>query len=128
MALFVKRARAARDDRPNLPFGPTPVHAGLLEADGFGRWGMEGDFGGRYVPETLMAALEQLEAAYAAIRQDPVFWAELRQLLTDFAGRPTALYRADRLATAVRDQAARLARAAGARNRDDPPPPALPQA
>ena len=43
------------------PFGPTPVHAGLLDADGAGRWGMEREFGGRYVPETLMAALEQLE-------------------------------------------------------------------
>jgi tryptophan synthase beta chain len=112
-ALFVKRARAARDDRPNLPFGPTPVHAGLLEADDAGRWGMERDFGGRYVPETLMAALEQLETAYAAIRQDPVFWAELRELLASFAGRPTALYRADRLAAAVRDRAERLGRAAG---------------
>ncbi len=109
VALFAKRARAARDDRPNLPFGPTPVHAGLLEADGFGRWGMERDFGGRYVPETLMAALEQLEAAYAEVRHDPVFWSELRRLLTDFAGRPTALYRADRLAGAVRDEATRLA-------------------
>ncbi|MBI3748482.1 MAG: pyridoxal-phosphate dependent enzyme, partial [Chloroflexi bacterium] len=114
VALFVKRARAARDDRPNLPFGPTPIHAGLLEADAFGRCGMEGDFGGRYVPETLMAALEQLEAAYDEVRQDPVFWAELRQLLADFAGRPTALYRADRLAGAVREQAERLAQAAGA--------------
>ena len=39
VALFVKRAKAARDDRPNVAFGPTPVHAGLLEADGAGRWG-----------------------------------------------------------------------------------------
>ena len=109
VALFVKRARAARDDRPNLSFGPTPIHAGLLDADGAGRWGMERDFGGRYVPETLMAALEQLETAYDAVRQDPVFWAELRDLLEHFAGRPTALYRADRLAAAVREQAARLA-------------------
>ena len=101
VALFAKRARAGRDDRPNLAFGPTPVHAGLLEADDAGRWGMERDFGGRYVPETLMAALEQLEAAYAALRHDPVFWAELRELLERFAGRPTALYRADRLAAAV---------------------------
>ncbi|HEY8819691.1 MAG TPA: tryptophan synthase subunit beta, partial [Candidatus Limnocylindrales bacterium] len=109
VALFIKRARAARDDRPNLPFGPTPVPAGLLDADGAGRWGMERDFGGRYVPETLMAALEALESAYDAVRQDPVFWAELRDLLEHFAGRPTALYRADRLAGAVRDEAARLA-------------------
>ncbi len=39
VALFLKRARAARDDRPNLPFGPTPVHAGLLEADAAGAVG-----------------------------------------------------------------------------------------
>jgi tryptophan synthase beta subunit len=114
VALFAKRARAARDDRPNLAFGPTPVHAGLLDADRAGRWGMEGDFGGRYVPETLMAALEQLEDAYDAVRQDPVFWAELRDLLAHFAGRPTALYRADRLAEAVRHEAARLVAASGA--------------
>ena len=110
VALFVKRAKAARDDRPNTAFGPTPVHPALLEADAAGRWGMERDFGGRYVPETLMAALEELEAAYAALRHDPVFWADLRELLARFAGRPTALYRADRLARAVEAHAARLAR------------------
>ena len=109
VALFVKRAKTSRDDRPNVAFGPTPVHAGLLDADGAGRWGMERDFGGRYVPETLMAALAQLETAYDALRQDPVFWADLRELLERFAGRPTALYRADRLAEAVRGEAARLA-------------------
>jgi tryptophan synthase beta chain len=76
---------------------------------------MERDFGGRYVPETLMAALEQLETAYDALRQDPVFWAELRELLGTFAGRPTALYRADRLATAVRAEAERLAGPRGSR-------------
>jgi tryptophan synthase beta subunit len=113
VALFVKRAKAARDDRPNSAFGPTPVHAGLLEADAAGRWGMERDFGGRYVPETLMAALAQLEEAYLALRHDPVFWADLRELLGRFAGRPTALYRADRLAAAVRDEARLLAEAAG---------------
>jgi tryptophan synthase beta subunit len=109
VALFVKRARAARDDRPNLAFGPTPVHAGLLDADDAGRWGMERDLGGRYVPETLMTALVQLETAYDALRQDPVFWADLRELLARYAGRPTPLYRADRLAMAVRDEATRLA-------------------
>ena len=127
VALFAKRARAARDDRPNVAFGPTPVHSGLLDADGAGRWGMERDFGGRYVPETLMAALEQLESAYDAVRHDPVFWAELRELLAHFAGRPTALYRADRLAEAVRDEAARLA-GDGRADATDPGPPPLPQA
>ena len=81
VAVFTKRARDARRHRPNVAFGPTPVHAGLLEADGAGRWGKERDFGGRYVPETLVAALEQLEAAYAAVRHDPRFWAELDDLL-----------------------------------------------
>ncbi len=108
VALFIKRAKAARDDRPNIPFRPTPVHRALLDADGAGRWGLEGDFGGRYVPETLMAALEQLESAYDALRHDPAFWADLRVLLERFAGRPTPLYRADRLAQAVEAEATRL--------------------
>ncbi len=108
VALFTKRARAARIDRPNLASRPTPVHPGLVEADAHGRWGMERDFGGRYVPETLMGALAALEVAYDAIRHDPRFWAELRELLERFAGRPTALYRADRLAWAARAEAARL--------------------
>jgi tryptophan synthase beta chain len=112
VAIFVKRARAARIDRPNLAIRPAPVHAGLLEADAHGRWGMERDFGGRYVPETLMGALEQLEAAYDQIRHDPRFWAELNELLGRFAGRPTALYRADRLAEAARAEAIRLVGAA----------------
>jgi len=123
VALFVKRARAARIDRPNLPVRPVPVHPGLVEADDRGRWGMERDFGGRYVPETLMGALEQLESAYDAIRHDPRFWAELRELLEHFAGRPTALYRADRLAAAAAIEAARLAAAVadrGARARQIP--------
>ena len=112
VALFVKRAKAARDDRPNTPFGPTPVHAALLDADGAGRWGMERDFGGRYVPETLMAALVQLETAYDGLRDDPVFWANLRELLARYAGRPTSVYRADRLAAAVQAEAIRLGRGA----------------
>jgi tryptophan synthase beta subunit len=116
VALFVKRAKAARDDRPNVAFGPTPVHPALLDADGAGRWGLERDLGGRYVPETLMAALVQLETAYDALRDDPVFWADLRELLEQYAGRPTALYRADRLAAAIVGEADRIA---GARARDE---------
>jgi tryptophan synthase beta subunit len=98
VATFAKRARAARLDRPNLAVRPTLVHPGLLEADDAGRWGIAREFGGRYVPETLMSALRQLEEAYAALRHDPRFWGDLRELLARYAGRPTALYRADRLA------------------------------
>jgi len=101
VALFAKRARAARLDRPNLAARPTPVDPSLLEADERGRWGLERQYGGRYVPETLMAAVEELERAYLRVRHDPRFWAELRDLLASFAGRPTPLYRADRLAATV---------------------------
>jgi tryptophan synthase beta subunit len=108
VATFVKRARAARLDRPHTPARPTPVHPGLLAADDRGRWGVEREFGGRYVPETLMAALEQLESAYAELRQDPVFWSELRELLDRYAGRPTPLYRADRFAYEALERAIAL--------------------
>jgi tryptophan synthase beta chain len=54
-------------------------------------------YGGRYVPETLMAALLELEAAYADARQDPAFRSELSSLLHHYAGRPTPLYFAARL-------------------------------
>jgi tryptophan synthase beta chain len=57
-----------------------------------------GPYGGRYVPETLMAPLEQLEQAYREARQDPAFQAELDELLARFAGRPTPLWEARRLA------------------------------
>ncbi len=56
-----------------------------------------GRYGGRYVPETLMPALEELEAAWVVARDDPAFRAELDILLRDFAGRPTPLYFAERL-------------------------------
>jgi tryptophan synthase beta chain len=56
-----------------------------------------GPYGGRYVPEVLMAPLEELEQAYIQARHDPAFQAELRDLLANYAGRPTALYHAKRL-------------------------------
>ena len=56
-----------------------------------------GPYGGIFVPETLMAALEELESVYSAARLDPGFQAELRQNLSEFAGRPTPLYLAERL-------------------------------
>jgi tryptophan synthase beta chain len=60
-----------------------------------------GPYGGQYVPETLMPALAELEQAWVEARQDPGFRAELESLLRDFAGRPTALYRARRLSERV---------------------------
>jgi tryptophan synthase beta chain len=60
-----------------------------------------GEFGGRFVPETLIAALDELDAAYAAARADAGFQAELDDLLRDYVGRPTPLYRAPRLGEAA---------------------------
>jgi len=59
--------------------------------------GRFGEFGGRYVPETLMAALEELERAYAKAKRDPSFRRELEYLYRQYAGRPTPLYYAERL-------------------------------
>jgi tryptophan synthase beta chain len=59
--------------------------------------GRFGPYGGRYVPETLVAPLEELERAYAAAQADPAFANELAVLLRDFAGRPTPLQFAARL-------------------------------
>lgn len=56
-----------------------------------------GPYGGRYVPEVLMAPLEELEQAYLAARRDPAFGVELADLLEKYAGRPTPLYYAKRL-------------------------------
>ena len=56
-----------------------------------------GAYGGVFVPETLMTALAELEAAYRAAKEDPVFQRELRHYLGEFAGRPTELYLANRL-------------------------------
>ena len=56
-----------------------------------------GPFGGIFVPETLMAALEELESVYKSARSDPAFQAELKRHLAQFAGRPTPLYYAERL-------------------------------
>ena len=59
--------------------------------------GRFGEFGGRFVPETLIAALDQLETEYFQSQKDPAFQAELDILLRDFVGRPSPLYFAKRL-------------------------------
>jgi tryptophan synthase beta chain len=62
--------------------------------DSHGRFG---PYGGRYVPETLMPALLELEAAYAKAKRERAFQRELAYYLKQYVGRPTSLYRADRL-------------------------------
>ena len=59
--------------------------------------GRFGDYGGRFVPETLMAALEELELEYKSARSDPAFVAELDDLLANYVGRPSPLYFASNL-------------------------------
>ncbi|MEG7333053.1 tryptophan synthase subunit beta [Bacillus sp. 0102A] len=59
--------------------------------------GRYGDFGGKFVPETLMQPLKEIETAFKEIKDDPVFQNEYYKLLNDYSGRPTALTFADRV-------------------------------
>jgi tryptophan synthase beta chain len=78
-------------DTNNAPSPP----ARLSDApDGRGRFGR---FGGSYIPETLVAACEQLEEVYRSVYRDERFWDELRELQAHYTGRPTSLYLASRL-------------------------------
>ncbi|MBI1967280.1 MAG: tryptophan synthase subunit beta [Gemmatimonadetes bacterium] len=63
--------------------------------------GRFGPYGGRYVPETLMTALEELERVYDAAKLDPAFWTEFEALQRDYVGRPTPLTETARLSAAV---------------------------
>jgi tryptophan synthase beta chain len=72
---------------------PTDI-ASTQQPDDLGRFGR---FGGKYVPETLMPALSELEAAFQKYRNEPDFQQELNQLLRDYVGRPSPLYFAERL-------------------------------
>jgi len=76
-----------------------PSHAFLKEAHGRrpDAGGHFGPFGGRYVAETLMPAVIELEEAYRRMAPDPAFQQELSRLLRDYAGRPTPLFLAERL-------------------------------
>jgi len=71
-------------------------------AGGAGRFG---EFGGQFVPETLMPCLRELEAEYQRAQNDPEFQAALAELLADYSGRPTPLYRARRLEKDCGDKA-----------------------
>ena len=65
-----------------------------FDTDANGHFGI---FGGRYVPETLMPTLLELEDAYKKYRQDPEFWKEVHYYLTDYVGRPSPLYYAENI-------------------------------
>ncbi|MGH7628302.1 MAG: tryptophan synthase subunit beta [Gemmatimonadales bacterium] len=73
-----------------------PVGAALSPERGV--QGRFGPYGGRYVPETLVAALDDLAALYDGVRADPAFWAELDRILREYVGRPTPLTEAPRFA------------------------------
>jgi tryptophan synthase beta chain len=66
----------------------------VSEPDEFGHWGR---YGGRYVPETLVAPLEEMTADFMRARGDASFWEEFHSLQRDFSGRPTPLFHARRL-------------------------------
>jgi tryptophan synthase beta chain len=70
------------------------MSASITQPDTLGHWGK---YGGRFVPETLMAPLEDLTTAYVASRDDQSFQTELKDLLQNYAGRPTPLFHAARL-------------------------------
>jgi tryptophan synthase beta chain len=72
----------------------SPNQATAQWPDSSGRFG---EFGGRYVPETLMHPVEELGAAFESARRDETFQRELKRLMKDFAGRPTPLFHAKRL-------------------------------
>ena len=61
--------------------------------------GYFGAFGGRFVPEVLIAALDELEQAMREAFDDPSFWSEYEAVLRDFVGRPSPIYRCERYAT-----------------------------
>jgi len=69
----------------------------MVEGAGTATTDRFGPFGGRYVPETLIPALDHLEASFEAVRHDAAFQAELDGLLREYVGRPTALTYAPRL-------------------------------
>jgi len=87
-----KQRRAAR---------PAPLAAPVFGQRDPDARGYFGPFGGRFVPETLVAPVAALEEAYLDARRDPAFLSRLAGLLRDYVGRPTPLYEAERLSAAL---------------------------
>ena len=86
--------RVLEDPRYTVITASTLLMKLFIQPDSLGHWGR---YGGRFVPETLMAPLEELTAAFEAARADESFQRELDSLLKDYAGRPTPLFFAQRL-------------------------------
>jgi tryptophan synthase beta chain len=89
---------AATKTRATKAATSAPIYQHGVYPDARGRFG---DFGGRFAPESLMAALDELEAEYARARRDDAFLAELREQERTYTGRPTPLYFASRLSARV---------------------------
>jgi len=84
----------SRTDAAEPDIAPVPDTSGHFTADGIA-------YGGRFAPEALMAALDELAAAYEQARNDPEFRARLDGLLRNYAGRPTLLTKAERFGAAA---------------------------
>ena len=91
----ITKKRAAKNTKVSHP--SRPLKGGRATLKLVPSPGRFGPWGGRYVPETLMSALEELEREYERAKKDPRFKARLSELLKNFAGRPTPLFFARRL-------------------------------
>src|ERR1700722_19684959 len=89
-----KNAAGIGHPRVSSPRSNSSPHPNSSQVNERGRFGV---YGGRYVPETLVAALEELEREYARAKRDPKFQKRLDELLRTYAGRPTPLFFAQRL-------------------------------
>src|SRR3954468_9883188 len=79
----------------------TQTSSNAAQPDARGFFGGEDGYGGRYVPETLMPACQELEREYAAAKKDPAFQKELDTLLSEYVGRPNPLTLAARLTAEI---------------------------
>ena len=93
----------------NIPAQPNTYRSGPDERGHFGL------YGGRFVAETLMPLVLDLEAAYEAAKNDPAYQAELTHLGTHYTGRPSPLYFAERLTEHLREVAAAAGQSGGAK-------------
>lgn len=94
---FTSKSATSAPRMVAMPLDPTTIIDKEYDPSVPNDRGRYGRFGGRYVPETLMASLIELEAGYKKHCNDPEFKKELKGLLKDFVGRPSPLYFAERL-------------------------------